>query len=295
MGILDGKAVVITGAGRGLGEAYAMQAAQAGAAVVVNDVDADQAEHVAERIRAYGGRAVASAATVADPSEAEKIVGMCQAEFGRVDGLVNNAGLNYEALPWEDDPESIRKIVEVNVLGVIYTGMAAMRLMREQGHGSIVNISSGAFLGQRKLGAYSATKGAVASLSASWALDLEGDNIRVNAVCPVAHTRMVWRSERALRAIPADRTPGKVAPLVLFLLSDAAHGITGQIVRCNGRQLHLVGHPFFKQPILESDTWDPASVKRAFDGVLQAHLEPFGLEKRMPPRLRELVEPGRTA
>ncbi|MFD7652564.1 SDR family NAD(P)-dependent oxidoreductase [Actinosynnema sp. NPDC059797] len=295
MGILDGKAVVITGAGRGLGEAYAMHAAQAGASVVVNDVDADLAGEVAARIRQHGARAVASGHDVADPDAAEKIVGLCQAEFGRVDGLVNNAGLNYETLPWEDDPASIRRLVEVNILGVIFTGMAAMRAMREQGGGSIVNISSGAFFGQRKLGAYSASKGAVASLSLSWALDLEGEGIRVNAVCPVAHTRMVWKSERSLRAIPADRTPGKVAPLVLFLLSDAADGITGQVVRCNGRQLHLVGQPYFKQPIFESDTWDTTSVKRAFDDVLQAHLEPFGLEKRMPPRLRELVEPSRTA
>ena len=135
----------------------------------------------------------------------------------------------------------------------------------------------------------------MASLSYSWALDLESEGIRVNSVCPVAHTRMVWKSERSLRAIPADRTPGKVAPLVLFLLSDRSEGITGQVIRCNGRQLHIVGQPYFKQPILESDNWDTASVERAFTGVLQAHLEPYGLEKRMPPRLRALVEPSQTA
>ncbi|SEQ12888.1 NAD(P)-dependent dehydrogenase, short-chain alcohol dehydrogenase family [Lentzea xinjiangensis] len=295
MGILDGKAVVITGAGRGLGEAYAMHAALAGASVVVNDNDGDLAERVAEHIRGYGGRAVASNHTVADPSEAAKIVDLCVDEFGRVDGLVNNAGLNYETAPWEDDPETIKQVVEVNVLGVIYTGIAAMRAMRSSGGGSIINISSGASFGQRKLATYSATKGAVASLSYSWALDLEAEGIRVNAVCPVAHTRMVWKSERSLRAIPADRTPGKVAPLVLFLLSDRAEGITGQVIRCNGRQLHIVGQPYFKQPILESDNWDTASVERAFTGVLQAHLEPYGLEKRMPPRLRALVEPSQTA
>ncbi|MEV6713280.1 SDR family oxidoreductase [Lentzea sp. NPDC051208] len=295
MGILDGKAVVITGAGRGLGEAYAMHAALAGASVVVNDNDSDLAERVAEHIREFGGRAVASNHTVADPSEAAKIVDLCVDEFGRVDGLVNNAGLNYETAPWEDDPETIKHVVEVNVLGVIYTGIAAMRAMRATGGGSIINISSGASFGQRKLATYSATKGAVASLSYSWALDLEPEGIRVNAVCPVAHTRMVWKSERSLRAIPADRTPGKVAPLVLFLLSDRAEGITGQVIRCNGRQLHIVGQPYFKQPILESDNWDTASVERAFTGVLQAHLEPYGLEKRMPPRLRELVEPSQTA
>lgn len=295
MGILDGKAVVITGAGRGLGEAYAMHAALAGASVVVNDNDGDLAERVAEHIRGYGGRAVASNHTVADPSEAAKIVDLCVDEFGRVDGLVNNAGLNYETAPWEDDPETIKHVVEVNVLGVIYVGIAAMRAMRASGGGSIINISSGASFGQRKLATYSATKGAVASLSYSWALDLESEGIRVNAVCPVAHTRMVWKSERSLRAIPADRTPGKVAPLVLFLLSDRAEGITGQVIRCNGRQLHIVGQPYFKQPILESDNWDTASVERAFTGVLQAHLEPYGLEKRMPPRLRALVEPSQTA
>jgi NAD(P)-dependent dehydrogenase (short-subunit alcohol dehydrogenase family) len=295
MGILDGKAVVITGAGRGLGEAYAMHAALAGASVVVNDNDGDLAERVAEHIRGYGGRAVASTHTVADPSEAAKIVDLCVDEFGRIDGLVNNAGLNYETAPWDDDPETIKHVVEVNVLGVIYVGIAAMRAMRGFGGGSIINISSGASFGQRKLATYSATKGAVASLSYSWALDLESEGIRVNAVCPVAHTRMVWKSERSLRAIPADRTPGKVAPLVLFLLSDRAEGITGQVIRCNGRQLHIVGQPYFKQPILESDNWDTASVERAFTGVLQAHLEPYGLEKRMPPRLRALVEPSQTA
>ncbi|MFS8101319.1 SDR family oxidoreductase [Lentzea alba] len=295
MGILDGKAVVITGAGRGLGEAYAMHAALAGASVVVNDNDGDLAERVAEHIRGYGGRAVASNHTVADPSEAAKIVDLCVDEFGRVDGLVNNAGLNYETAPWEDDPETIKHVVEVNLLGVIYVGIAAMRAMRGFGGGSIINVSSGASLGQRKLATYSATKGAVASLSYSWALDLESEGIRVNSVCPVAHTRMVWKSERSLRAIPADRTPGKVAPLVLFLLSDRAEGITGQVIRCNGRQLHIVGQPYFKQPILESDNWDTASVERAFTGVLQAHLEPYGLEKRMPPRLRALVEPSQTA
>ena len=130
MGILDGKAVVITGAGRGLGEAYAMHAALAGASVVVNDNDGDLAERVAEHIRGYGGRAVASTHTVADPSEAAKIVDLCVDEFGRIDGLVNNAGLNYESLPWEDDPETIKEVVEVNVLGVIYVGIAAMRAMR---------------------------------------------------------------------------------------------------------------------------------------------------------------------
>ncbi|MFD4197285.1 MULTISPECIES: SDR family NAD(P)-dependent oxidoreductase [Amycolatopsis] len=294
--LMQDRAVVVTGAGRGLGEAFAVHLAQAGAAVVVNDVDAELAERTAANIRAHGGRAVASGHSVADPAQATAIVDLCVSEFGAIDGLVNNAGLNYEALPWEEDLDEVRELVEVNVLGVMYTGIAAVQAMVAAGRGgSIVNISSGASLGQRKLGVYAASKGAVASLTYSWALDLEESGIRVNAVCPLAHTRMVWKSERSLRNCPPDRTPSRIAPVVLFLLSDAAEGITGQLVRCNGPQLHIVGQPYLKAPILERQTWDTDTVRQAFDEVFSAHLEPYGLEKRVPPRLRKWTTPLRSA
>lgn len=289
--LLDGKAVVVTGAGRGLGEAFAVHVAHAGGSVVVNDIDGELAEQTAANIRAHGGRAVASAHTVADPAQAQAIIDLCVEEFGAIHGLVNNAGLNYEAMPWEDDADQVRELVEVNVLGVMYTGMAAVKaMMKQAAGGSIVNISSGASLGQRKLGVYAASKGAVASLTYSWALDLEDVGIRVNAVCPLAHTRMVWKSERSLRNCPPDRTPSRIAPVVLFLLGEGSLGITGQMVRCNGPQLHLMGQPFFKAPILERPMWDTDTVQRAFDEVFSAHLENYGLEKRVPPKLRQWTD-----
>jgi NAD(P)-dependent dehydrogenase (short-subunit alcohol dehydrogenase family) len=289
---LDGKAVVVTGAGRGLGEAFAMHLGAAGAAVVVNDVDGAAAKQTVDNIRAQGHPAVLSEHTVGDPEQAQAIVDLCLSEFGRIDGLVNNAGLVYESLPWDDDAERAREVIEVNVLGTLYTGLAALRAMKEQGGGSIVNISSGASLGQRTLGAYSASKGAVASLTYSWALDLESVGIRVNAVCPLAHTRMVWASERALRKCPPDRTPDRIAPLVVFLIGERSAGITGQMIRCNGPELHLVGQPYLKTPILEREVWDVDTVERAFTEVFQAHLEPYGLEKRLPPRLRDWLTPA---
>ncbi len=296
MGMLDGKAIVVTGAGRGLGEAYATHIAHAGASVIVNDIDAELAKQTAENIRNHGGTAVDSGHDIADPQQAAALIATCVAEFGKIDGLVNNAGLNYEASPLEDDYARMRELFDVNVFGLFSCGIAAIEAMRDANiAGSIVNIASGALLGQRRLGAYAASKGAVASLTYSWALDLDALGIRVNAVCPVAHTRMVWKSERALRSIPPDRAPSKVAPLVVFLLADAANGITGQLIRCNGSDLHVVGQPYFKQPILHRETWDTTSVTRAFDEVFQAHLEPFGLEKRLPQRLHELLEPGRSA
>jgi NAD(P)-dependent dehydrogenase (short-subunit alcohol dehydrogenase family) len=293
--LLDGKAVVVTGAGRGLGQAFAEHIARAGGSVVVNDIDGELAEQTAVDIRAHGGRAVASGHTVADPVQAQAIIDLCVEEFGAIHGLVSNAGLNYEAMPWEDDAEQARELVEVNVLGVVYTGMAAVKaMMKQAGGGSIVNISSGASLGQRKLGVYAASKGAVASLTYSWALDLEDVGIRVNAVCPLAHTRMVWKSERSLRSCPPDRTPSRIAPVVLFLLGEGSEGITGQMIRCNGPQLHIMGQPYLKAPILERSIWDTETVQRAFDEVFSAHLENYGLEKRVPPRLRKWTETSST-
>ncbi|HEY2762439.1 MAG TPA: SDR family oxidoreductase [Pseudonocardiaceae bacterium] len=283
MDLLKGKAVVVTGAGRGLGEAYAVHAARAGANVVVNDVEGELAEAVADRITDAGGRAVASAQSVRDPDQASAIVERCLAEFGRVDGLVNNAGLRHEALPWAENVEAARELIEVNVLGLLYCSIAAARVMRRQRTGSIVNIASGSLLGQRRAGTYSASKGAVASLTYSWALDLEGLGVRVNAVCPLAWTRLVEASPAARLRCTPERTPQRIAPLITYLLSDRSVDITGQVIRFTGDQLHIVRQPEFKEPVLRGEEWRPEDVDAAFQGALGDYLEPFGLEKRIPP------------
>ena len=290
-GILDGKAVVITGAGRGLGAAYAVHAAGAGASVVVNDINGDHAEAVAARIIEQGGRAVVSVASVADPDQAGGIVQQCLAEFGRVDGLVNNAAIQYLALPWEEDPGAAGELIAVNVLGVLYCGTAAARVMCEQRTGSIVNISSGSSFGQHALGTYAASKGAVASLTYSWALDLAELGVRVNAVCPLAWTHMVERHPAAQARVTRQRTPDQVAPLITYLLSDRAVGVTGQLIRFTGDQLHIVRQPAIKEPVLNRAQWTTDDIAAAFDDVLGHHLERFGLDKRPPPRLSQAESP----
>jgi NAD(P)-dependent dehydrogenase (short-subunit alcohol dehydrogenase family) len=280
---LASKAVVVTGAGHGLGRGYAVAAAAAGADVVVNDIDAGAAAEVVAAITATGRAAVASTHSVADAQQAQALIDLCVEEFGHVDGLVNNAGVNREAAPWEEEPQMLAGLVTTNVLGPMYCGVAAIRHMREQCSGSIVNASSGASLGVRGVSAYGATKGALASLTYGWALELEDSCVRVNAIAPLARTRMVTETvSSTVSLVPEHMTPARVSPVVVYLLSDAAARVTGQFVRFNGDTLQLVAPPQFIEPSVTRTDWDITAVRAAFDDVLAAHLQPFGQARKLP-------------
>jgi NAD(P)-dependent dehydrogenase (short-subunit alcohol dehydrogenase family) len=228
--------VVVTGAGRGLGRAYARACAEAGADVVVNDIDAAAARSVSEEILSSGRTAAASDHDVSSWEGAAALVGMARSELGRIDGLVANAAVIHYAKPWEEYEAALRRIVEVNVLGVLFCGQHAMRAMVEQGDGgSIVAITSGARLGLRGMSAYGATKGAVASMVHSWAIEGAEHGIRVNAVSPLAKTDMasVFPPEERMELGP----PEGVAPLVVALLSPQSAPLTGAISRFGGAEL----------------------------------------------------------
>jgi NAD(P)-dependent dehydrogenase (short-subunit alcohol dehydrogenase family) len=272
MSTLEGKAVVVTGAGRGLGRAAALHAAACGASVVVNDIDGQPADEVVALVEGAGGRAVASVGSVADPGQAQAAIQRCLDEFGRIDGLVNNAGVRYQALVWEDTPERMRELIEVNVLGSLYCGAAAARAMREQGVGSIVNMASLAMVGQSTAATYSASKGAVSSMTVAWAVDLAEHGVRVNALFPLAHTRMALADTRT--PAPAGETPERIAPVVTYLLSDLAAAVTGQLIRFTANKVHVVRQVSAKEPVLHNDDWDVHDVAEAFDNHLLPALEP---------------------
>lgn len=250
--------MVVTGAGQGLGRAFAEDAARAGAAVVVNDVEGDLAEAVAAGIRGFGGRASASVNSVKEPEQAEAIIADCVSEFGRIDGLVNNAGLRHRSPLAEEEPGRARELIEVNVLGTLYCGMAAAKAMES---GSIVNIGSVSMVGQPNVTTYSASKGAVASLTVGWAVELAERNIRVNAICPIAKTRMG----------EDGAPPEETAPIVTYLLSDAARNVTGQLIRFANDQLFVIRQVAPKSPIVEDEVWDFAD---AFDNWLECEAPP---------------------
>lgn len=280
--MLHGKAVVVTGAGRGLGAAYARDAAAHGALVVVNDIDFAAATDVAGDIADTGGRAVPHGGDLTSWGVAKELVGLCVEEYGRIDGLVNNAGVIYVSPPEDQDEAELRRLVEVNVLAGLFVGTHAIEAMLGQGGGAIVNVTSGSTAGTTRLGAYGATKAAAASLTFSWALDLGPRGIRVNCIAPMAGTRMFDPSllpdgpDSPAAKPPA---PEENAPVVTFLLSDAAEGIEGQIVRIDSGTLSLMSHPSVVEPVITRERWTAADVADAFDDRLRAHLVPLGLSR----------------
>lgn len=267
---LAGKAVVVTGAGRGLGRAFAEAIVAAGGSVVVNDVDADVAEQATEEVAASGGRAVAAVGNVAAWDEAAAVVERCVRAFGRIDGLVNNAGLFYARSPLEEREHDLRDIVEANVLGPLFTGVHAMRAMGRTGGGCIVNIGSEAMLGYATMGAYATTKGAIASLTYAWSHHREETGVRVNAVTPNAQTRM---SPPGPDGKPLPRPPASsVAPVVVYLLSDAACAINGKVLKFNGTTLAPISPAALSDEPAFRESWTVAEIAAACEGQLAGRL-----------------------
>jgi NAD(P)-dependent dehydrogenase (short-subunit alcohol dehydrogenase family) len=286
---LEGKVAVVTGSGRGLGQAYAEALAGAGAAVVVNDIDADVAAGTVDRIRSAGGQASSVVVPVGPTSAADELVAKAVEEFGRLDIMVTNAGVLRDRTLKNMSDEDFDLVIETHLRGTFTCGRAAAAQFREQGGGGRL-ILVGSPAGQRgNFGQtnYSAAKAGIVAIAWTWAMELARDEITVNAIVPVAMTRMVATiprlrevAEAAERGepVPEDmRQNGlgmavDVAPLVVFLASDAAAGITGQAIGLGGDKLALWSRPEETSSLLRSGGWDAEAVAAAFgptfEGVL---------------------------
>ncbi len=285
MAMLEGKAVVITGAGSGIGAAYARHIARLGAMVVVNDIDRDACEAVSGEIAGQGGSALAASGDISSWAFAESLVAQCVGHFGRVDGLVNNAGVLRHGRVTDMTEADFTAMLGVNTIGTAACAGAAIRAMLAAGTaGSIVNVASGSQAGDIALGGYGASKAAVAALTYSWALELRETGVRVNAVSPLAETAMSDLNKDYMEIQSKNRDvvytslprPETNAPVVAFLLSDASAGLNGQVVRIAGRELSLVTHPMIAEPVLE-DNWTDSKVASAFAETLMDRQQALGL------------------
>jgi NAD(P)-dependent dehydrogenase (short-subunit alcohol dehydrogenase family) len=240
-----GRAVLVTGAARGIGRATAERFAAAGASVALLDCDASEVSHVAGAI---GGRALPLAADVADCREVRRAVDRCAGEFGRLDVLINNAGIHFARAIDEYTAEEIDRILSVNLKGALFAIRSALPLLR-QSRGSIVTVSSMTGLVGQNLGSvYVATKGALIALTKALALELAADGIRVNCVCPAgvdtplmrdwAHTLpdpdAVLRSQAAMHLLNRLASPDEIAAAIMFLASEDASFITGVALPVEG-------------------------------------------------------------
>jgi NAD(P)-dependent dehydrogenase (short-subunit alcohol dehydrogenase family) len=280
---LRGKAILITGAGRGLGETYARACAALGGRVFLVDLNPDTVSAVAGDILHAGHQAAWSRCDVSDPADASAAVDSCVSIYGRIDGVVNNAAMYAIGQVGELDDETCRKMVEVNVLGVIYVSHAGIRAMRKTG-GSIVNVTSGAQSGIPYVSIYGATKGAVASFTYGAAIDLADTAVRINAMSPLAETSQTkegreYRENRGEPYLPkALPSTADNAAAVAYLLSDYATGIRGQVVRIDPTGLSLMAHPgLLPHTVQRGSAWTFESVREAFERSLAACQVPVGV------------------
>ena len=250
------RVVAITGAGSGLGRAYAVAAATAGAAVVVSDIKAAAAHSVAQSITLNGGRAVPIVGSVSETQFAERMCAAAEDSFGGLDGLINNAAIFQRKETQQVDISEAREILTVNVEGVINCALAAIPYFR-RGHGGVIlNIVSGAALGMPGMSLYGASKGAVMSLTSAWALDLISDNIRVVGLSPVATTPML----SAAGNVRHDAMePEELAHLAVYLLSDAASHLNGRILRAANREIQFL-EPVRYGASLQPKHWSQRSI-----------------------------------
>jgi len=273
---LAGKVAIVTGAGGGIGRDIALLMARHGASVVVNDIgaslsgqglDAGPAQQVVEEIRTFGGEASADSHSVADAQDAQKIVQRAMDTYGRIDCVVNNAGILRDRFFHKMSDEEWDSVLKVHLYGAFYVSRAAANFMKDAERGAFVHMTStSGLIGNYAQANYNAAKMGVAALSKAIALDLQKFGVRSNCIAPFAWSRMVSSiptdtPEQAARVEKIKQmTPAKIAPLAVFLASDASEDVNAQVFTVRNNEIFLMSQPRPLRSVHRSEGWTPDSI-----------------------------------
>ena len=289
--MVQDKVVVVTGAGGGIGRDMALALAAAGAKVVVNDIgtsttgegtDAGPAQKVVEEIKAAGGQAVANMDSVAEAAAAGRIIQCALDHFGRIDGVVNNAGILRDRFFHKMSLDEWDAVLKVHLYGSYYMSRAAANHFKEQESGAFVHMTStSGLIGNFGQANYSAAKLALVALSKSIALDMAKFNVRSNCIAPFAWSRMIGSiptdtpEQQARVAKIQQMTPNKIAPLAVYLLSDQAQDVNAQVFAVRNNEIFLMSQPRPLRSVHRSEGWTPEFIAEHGMPALKASFVPM--------------------
>jgi len=291
MGTLEGKRVVVTGSGRGIGKEIALLMAKEGAKVVVNDPgvsesgeggDVKVADQVVDEIKKAGGQAAANYDSVAGWEGGQAIVGTALESFGGIDVVVNNAGILRDRILFKMSEQEWDSVLKTHLYGTFYVTRAAAPHFREQKSGRLIHFTSTAgLIGNVGQANYASAKLGIVAFSRSCALDLARYNVTSNCIAPFAWTRLI-------ATIPTDdpeqagkvekikkMTPADVAPLAAFLASDKAQNITSQVFGVRGKEIYLFSQPRIMRSIHDSEGWTPRKLENMLEQTMASHFHPL--------------------
>lgn len=289
--MIRGKVAVVTGAGRGIGREIALLLAKEGAKVVVNDFggqgdgtggETKVADEVVQEIKKKGGEAVPNYEAVGTMETGKKIIQTAVDIFGRIDVLVNNAGILRDRMIFNMSEEEWDGVIAVHLKGTFACTRAAVPLMREQKSGRIVNFTStSGLIGNVGQANYGAAKMGIVGFTKVVALDMARYNVTANCIAPFAWTRLIGtiptETEDQKKRVEKMKkmSPAHIAPLVAYLATDEAQYVSGQIFGVRGKEIFLFSQPRPVRSIHHAEGWTPERLAEMFKGTLGSSLIPL--------------------